>query len=249
MTRIAAVALSLLLAGSMFAQRGGGRAVGRGGYVASGPGNGFGQGNILHPSGISARPGGITNPTIRYPLGTLIPGRRDFHDRGWRGRGAAVIPVPIWGGFGWGPGYDAYVQQQQPVVVVPPQQPSPSVIINQHYTPQTANPVLREYSGDNTNLRVYEVPTAPREEGQPLARAMRPLDRTPQRVEADDKPTIYLIAQKDGTVRTAIGYWLKGGEVHYVTPRATVHHFPLAMLDAETTEQLNRERNVEWDLR
>ena len=37
----------------------------------------------------------------------------------------------------------------------------------------------------------------------------------------DQKPTIYLVALKDGTIRQAIGYWVRANVFHYVTPNSS----------------------------
>jgi hypothetical protein len=65
----------------------------------------------------------------------------------------------------------------------------------------------------------------------------------------DEKPTIYLIALKDGTLRQAIGYWTQGDTLHYVTPEASINHLSGDIVDVERSIELNRERNLDFDLR
>ena len=64
-----------------------------------------------------------------------------------------------------------------------------------------------------------------------------------------EKPTIYLIALKDGTLRQAIGYWTQGDTLHYVTPDSSVNHLSIGMVDRERSIELNAERKLEFDLK
>jgi hypothetical protein len=64
----------------------------------------------------------------------------------------------------------------------------------------------------------------------------------------DDKPNIYLIATRDGTVRQAIGYWVKGDVLHYVTPQAKIQEVRMAEVDRDTSVRLNEERKLDFDL-
>jgi hypothetical protein len=69
------------------------------------------------------------------------------------------------------------------------------------------------------------------------------------RPPADDRPTIFLIALKDSSVNSAIGYWIESGTLHYVTPQGSVNRVSLGMVDRELSEQLNNERKVEFTLK
>jgi hypothetical protein len=210
-------------------------------------------GNVLSPGGIyGGGPSHITNlgKTIAgRPIGGahLGAGRAGFG--GGRGRGGTLIvpyAVPL-GYVGGYDGYGGYYPQPEPVTIVVPQQPTPTVIINQSFSPQTANPVLRDYSNSELpesprgDVRVYEAPVAPRPEGQSLKKATR--------VAVDESATIYMIALKDETIRQAIGYWFEGDTLHYVTPGGTINRVSLDQVDREASERLNRERNVEFSLR
>jgi hypothetical protein len=276
MTRFAAVAgLALALAGSLLAQRGSvsSRGGGRGGVITHRPGPQYGYGTILNPGGVITNrqyghgnilfPSGVTHfpatGPVRLPeprLGSLIPNyppRRDHGGFPGRGRTVAIpyaVPVFVGGGYDYGYGY-APEQPAANVTVVIPQQPTPSVIINHNYTPDTARPVLKDYSnsdlpesaGRSPEVQIYTAPTPG------AAQEAKPAPSKPRAATPDDKPTIYLIALKDGTVRTAIGYWSEEGVLHYVTPQGTINRFSMEFLDTATTEQLNRERGLEWELK
>jgi hypothetical protein len=207
------------------------------------PAGAYRFGNILFPGGIAphqqshaGRLGGVIsgNP---YP-GIGVGGRPGFQGGNQRNR-TIVVPYayPVYYGDPYAYGYQG--QQTPNVTVVVPQQPAPSVIINHNYTPETAKPALRDYSNSDlpeSGVKVYE--GGSRKAAEPEA---------PRRV-ASDKPTIYLIALKDGTIRQAIGYWIEGMELNFVTPQSSINHVPLENVDRELSEQLNSERNLEFDL-
>jgi hypothetical protein len=65
----------------------------------------------------------------------------------------------------------------------------------------------------------------------------------------DEKATIYLIALKDGSLRQAIGYWVQGDTLHYVTPDASINRLSGDIVDVQRSTDLNRERNLDFDLR
>jgi hypothetical protein len=215
------------------------------------PAGAYRFGNILFPGGIAPHQqshagriggviGGFPQPGLHRGagVGSRFPNQRFPHQQG-RNR-TIVVPyaVPVYYGDPYGYGY----QQQEPnVTVVVPQQPAPSVVINHNYTPETANPVMRDYSESNlperSGVRVYEGSTR-----------KPPTEPETARSVASDKPTIYLIALTDSTIRQAIGYWIEGGTLRYVTPQSTISGVPLEDVDGRLSQQLNAERNLEFDL-
>jgi hypothetical protein len=211
-------------------------------------------GNILFPGGtpshaqaLGAAVAGVPYPGIGY--GGVGSGG---HGRGGRGGGrnrTIVIPyaVPVWSG-----GYNGYLPQEpeQPsVTVVMPQQPTPSVIINNHYASDGKPISTTVESASDRSLKVYE--GTPREAPAATAPTATAPAVTPVPAGSlvrDDKPNIYMIALKDGTVRQAIGYWTKDGALHYVTPQATISHIGLEMVDRSATGRLNADRKLDWEL-
>jgi hypothetical protein len=186
------------------------------------------------PPYVGVAPGGRPG----FPSGPRYPQRNQ----------TVVVPyaVPVYYGDPYGYGYG---QQQTPnVTVVMPQQPAPSVVINQHYTPETAAPAMREYSSgelpeSGSGVRVYEAPKtnqAPKE--TTAARQVQ------ARTEASDKPTIFLIALRDSTIRQAIGYWIEDDTLQFVTPQGKITHITMDQLDRQLSQQLNSERNLDFDL-
>lgn len=196
---------------------------------------GQGFGNVVFPgTGIPQPAGHIPNlsSTIRgvYPA---QPGRP--HSR----PSAVVVPVPVYVGGGYGYGYAPYQQQESPsITVVNAPQPSPTVIINQNYVPDRAQPVMHEYPG-SSELNAYQAPVPSHPE--PV--------KQPARNSDDDSPTVYLIALKDGTVYSAYAYWLEADTLHYITTKHSHNRASLPLVDETLSLQLNRERSVEFKLK
>jgi hypothetical protein len=146
--------------------------------------------------------------------------------------------------YGGGYGYDPYYgQQQQPnVTVVVPQQPAPTVIINQTFGGgELTKQEVASSDEERGGFKVYEAPKGPTmPEGQPVAK---------RSYVRDDKPNIYLIALKDSKVKEAIGYWVEGGTtLAYVTPDAAIERVALDLVDRDGSAQLNAQRNLEFHL-
>jgi len=64
----------------------------------------------------------------------------------------------------------------------------------------------------------------------------------------DDEPTLYLIAFKDHTIVQALGYWMEGGALHYVSVEHTLNQVSLDLLDRDLSQRLNDERGVQFKL-
>lgn len=209
---------------------------------------GQGFGSVVFPgTGLPQSSGHIPNlsSTIRgvYPGGPQHGGVGAGPGRPHSRPTSIVVPVPVYvGGYGYGYGGGYYDQQQQPqpnitVVNAPPQ--VPSVIINQGYVPDRAQPVMHDYTGSN-ELNSYQAPVPSHPE---------PVRSAPARNDNDDSPTVYLIALKDGTVYSAYAYWLEGDTLHYITTKHSHNKASLTLVDEPLSLQLNRERSVEFKLK
>jgi hypothetical protein len=203
-------------------------------------------GNILFPGGTpSSHPialGGTVSGSIPYT--GVRPG-------GGFGRNRTVVvpyAIPVFaGGYGYGYGYAPQPVQQPNLTLVMPQQPTPTVIINNHYPAGAESPrtsVSVEEPSEQSGVKVYEATPRRTETAQS---SPEPARGTGAYVR-DDKPNIYLIALKDGTVRQAIGYWVKADLLHYVTPQAKIQEVAMAEVDRENSVRLNAERKLEFDL-
>lgn len=158
----------------------------------------------------------------------------------WSPRGARTVAIP-WG-MPIATGYYPTVPEYVPVPVQQQVQPAPAVIINQYYSPEQVRPELKEYA-DLPEARTHS--SAPRPTPKPAA---EPAPASPEHTVDSSKPTITLLAFKDSTVVAAIAYWEQAGEIHYVTNNFSKKIVPVASLDKALSEQLNKERKVEFKL-
>ncbi|MFN0106424.1 MAG: hypothetical protein ACKV2U_30580 [Bryobacteraceae bacterium] len=258
---------AVLLAGLVLAQRGPARG---GSSVVGGlatPAHGFGS--IMFPGGLprnSFPAAPVISPRIDTSFGRglgapygrggagygSLGGANGFGSRGgYRGGGGVVYaPYPIYmgGGYdGYGYGYGGYypepqqpVLQQQPLYM--PQQ-APTVIINQNFQPDRVSPQVRDYS--NADL---PAPTTRNDSG---VSTISPAEPAPQRASRreEDKPTIYLVALKDGTILPALSTWVEGDTLNYITRDSNHNRVSLDRVDKDFSIRLNAERGLEIRLR
>jgi hypothetical protein len=215
---------------------------------ATGPiGHGFG--NVVFPAT------GIPNSLYSHPttfaqrLSATVSGYPGYGiggrglNRGRYGPQAGAYAIPVFvGGYGYDYGYAA--QQPAPnitIVNAPPTQPS--VIINQGYQPDQVRPAMRDYTSENLP-----------EPGAPVQSYQAPIPSNPEgrrgqvRSVDDDKPTIYLVALQDGTVRSALAYWVEGDTVHYISTKYVKSTLPVNSVDVMVSEQLNSERGIDFHI-
>ena len=210
-----------------------------GGFRNYGSPSGFG--NILYP-GVGTAPSiGFQSPSFAHRLGQNVAGLPVFPNvqrhPGGHGRGMpVVVPYPVYVGGGYGYGYGYNDPTPNVTFVQPMPQPAPQIIINHHYTPESARPVVRDYTQTplpETGMRTYEAPGRP-----PMER--KSID--------DEKPTIYLVALKDGTIYPAVAYWADGNTLNYVTLQGSHNRVTFDLVDRELSLRINAERSVEFNL-
>ena len=220
--------LTLLVATAAFGQYRTGSAPRSYGYSAAG------FGSVMFPGGAPGHApavGNITDTSFGGRLGANVRGVAPGGGRqaGGRQQGRPIlVPYPVFAG----PGYYGY-QEPQPVYVQTPmpvqQQQPPVVIINQNYKPDTINPQLRDYSNADLpepTLRVYE--------------------NKPKRTIEDEKPTIYLIAMKEGSIMPALAFWVEGDTLNYITRESSHNRISLDRIDRDFSIKLNQERGLEF---
>jgi len=210
-----------------------------------------GYGSILYPAtghAPTTPPGGFTGPYFNFsgqrPVSAApVAAAHPQHRR------TVVVPYPVYygGGYGYGPGngYDpssgyanGYGDQAPPAVNG---NAAPSVVINQNFVPPQANPSVRDYdSGDTADqqsgLKMYQAPSP------------HPYGDGPQAASNDDHATIYLIAFKDHSIVQALGYWMEGSTLHYVSAEHSLNQASLDLIDRDLSQRLNSERGVEFKL-
>jgi hypothetical protein len=137
------------------------------------------------------------------------------------------VAVPVYGGYGYGYAPD-YVDDSggQPA----PAQSAPTVIINQNFVPDRANPVVRDVP-ETPDSESYQAPGPPAVEPTP-----------------SDEPTIYLIAFRDHSIVPALAYWTEGNLLKYVNMDHGLNQATLDLVDRDMSRLLNQQRNVEFRL-
>jgi len=213
-----------------------------------------GWGNVNYP-GTGHPPGVSPNPNATFPgrLNATVQGRiyggvpaiapRASHPAHGR---SVIVPYPVYiGGYGYvdsyGYGPNAYpAPTPDPNAVMGPNG-APSVIINQNFAPPMANPVMREYSAgpgdqpDNSGMQSYQTPPSHPYADQSAA-------------AQSEQATIYLLAFKDHTIVPALGYWLDGNTLHYVSVEHSLNQASIDLIDRDLSQRLNDERGVEFRL-
>ena len=192
---------------------------------------------LVGPGNFPARVGGVNRPILGSPFAV----GHGQHQR------SAIVPYPVFYGGAGGYGYDpsaygpGYADQAPPVINTGS---VPAVVINQSFIPQQANPQVREYNSNDSapdqqsGMRLYQTPSHPYADVADAAR----------RQPADDQPTIYLIAFKDHSIVQALGYWMEGATLHYVSAEHSLNQASIDLIDRDLSQRLNDERGLEFRL-
>jgi len=212
-----------------------------------------GFGSILYPGTGHA-------PTATPPIGQFAnagfsrgfasPGRASHPQHG----STVIVPYPVYYGgyYGYGSGYyggdpsaAGYSNGYAPDDGSQGGPGLPSVVINQNFVPPQANPQVRDYSGDQSQqpqdqsgLKLYQAPPS-----HPYADAA-----AAQRASSGDQATIYLIALRDHTIVQALGYWMEGSTLHYVSAEHTLNQLSIDLVDRDLSQRLNDERGLDFRL-
>ena len=220
------------------------------GLIAQSP-TGFGR--LSNPSGIPPSQAGagfgrLIYPGTGGPPAVRRPASGAFRpvappNVGHRHDGAIIVPYPVFYG-GYYSGYDAppaptqydngydggygYGQQQQP---------SPVVIINQNFRPDTPQPVLHDYT---------DTPLPPAYGGQNQPQSQTQTQDQPP--GGDSQSIIFLIAMRDHTIYPAVAYWVENATLNYITPQGVRNQVSLDLVDRDFSKQLNKERNLDFAL-
>jgi hypothetical protein len=231
------IAVVLLMAGSTaWAQRVGsatgfGRIANPGGAVTTTGGAGFGR--IIYPG--TGAPAAVRSQTGNAVFTAVPPPvNHGIHAT------PLLVPYPVF----YGGGYYNYDAPPAQMAAYPqygdPNQSSPVVIINQYFRPETANPVLHDY----TDVPLPEG-VSRGADGQPTGAAPRATQRD---TSQDNQPIMFLIAMKDHTIYPALAYWVEGDTLNYITTQGTKNSASLDAVDRPFSQQLNKERKVDFGL-
>ncbi len=136
---------------------------------------------------------------------------------------AVIVPVPVY----YGPyTYNDYAQEPAPY-----EDPS-----------QFAAPAQAPVTIINPSYRADQLAPAPNREIAPVQ------TQQPQTYQPDAPATIYLIAMTNGTILSAVGYWVDGDTLNYITAEGDQNRVSLALVDREFSKKLNDDRQVEFKL-
>jgi hypothetical protein len=236
--------LFLSLSGAVFGQSHQGQTWSLGGF-----------GSILYPGTGHA-------PTATPPVGQFVAARGGGYSRGFatpsranhpQHSGTVIVPYPVYyggyygGAYGYDPSAAGYAPGYGPGSADDGSQASgpgvPSVVINQNFVPPQGNPQVRDYTGDQpppqdqSGLKLYQAPPS-----HPYA------DAQAQRAVNNGQPTIYLIAFRDHTIVQALGYWMEGSTLHYVSAEQTLNQVSIDLVDRDLSQRLNDERGLDFRL-
>ena len=227
---------------------------------------GFGFGSALFPGGSTSFGSSYVSPiystqaplnnTFASTLGRVVGGVSPTSgfiggNNRPRGRGG-IYPVPVFVGGGYGYGYGNGYDSPQ-VTIINAQPAVPSVIINQGYEPDApARPVMRVYGGGatNTGVSTIQIPSPSYPEGNPIQAGSIGFGNTASAPNAaSEEPNVYMIALRDGTIYASYAYWTERDMLHYITPGHAHNQVSMDRVDLTLTRRLNRERNLDFNLR
>ncbi len=166
----------------------------------------------------------ITTPGFGHNLSGIVSGFRPYTGAPF-GRRVVGPFLPVYVPVAY-PVFAGGISEQPPVsvVIVNPPPPQP-VVIHQNFGGESEAGRQESPGG----VTVYQAPSA-------FGTTQEP------------RPTVYLIAFKDGSIYSALASWVEGDTLVYVTTQGRLNKASLALVDRELTEKLNRERGVELRL-
>ncbi len=226
------IGILLLFVSAAFAQRGGSRGGGGGGFRGGGGGgfrggSSFSRGGGFGGSGFTRGFGGSGFNRGGFNRGFV--GSRFGRGFGFRGSSRFAFGFGFGLGYpyyGWGyPGYYGYNDYYP---------------YSYYYPPAYTYGYPSYYdSGPVVVNQNYGTPDPP----PPPARIR---EYAPS--QEPGREPLYLIAFTDHRITAAVAYWVEGDTLHYVTREHEHKQVPLDGVDRSFSEQLNRDRRVEFHL-
>jgi hypothetical protein len=189
---------------------------------------GAGFGRMIYPG--TGAPVVARDPRVPGSPLIALPPRVAHGSHGFQN----AVPYPVFYGGGY---YDydtppapttGYSQSDYQVPGYEQMTQPPVVIINQYFKPDSANPVVREYSN---------LPPPPPPQGN-----------NEQAANTGDQQVMFLIAMKDHTIYPAIAYWVEGDTLNYITVQGAKNSVSMGLVDRDFSTQINKERKVEFGL-
>jgi hypothetical protein len=194
----------------------------------------FGQRTLL-PGGYGRAPyrGPVATPPnapgMKAPAFPRTPERQ--HPAGNRNTPAVVI-VPF-ATYGYPDPGAQEVAPSQPagLPAVAPPDVAPPMPAYESSPPPQGIPRMAPYNPDEDTQTCLDARAAP-----------------PPVIVREVRPTIYLIALKSHTIVQALGYWVEGGTLHYISSTFGLNQVSLSLVDREFSQRLNDERGLEFKL-
>src|SRR5262249_56399354 len=96
-----------------------------------------------------------------------------------------------------------------------------------NFVPPQAAPQLRDYAPreakqEQSNMRLYQTPPT-----HPYADTQAASAPPARAANTEPQPTLYLIAFKDHSIVQALGYWMEGSTLHYVSSEHSLNQASL----------------------
>ncbi|MEO8051214.1 MAG: hypothetical protein ABI833_12430 [Acidobacteriota bacterium] len=220
--------------------RGGGFSGGRGGSV----GGGFRGGST---GGFRGGSSGFRGGSSGFRGGSS--GFRGGYRGGYRG-GHYGGYAPYWGsslylGLGGYPYYPSYGYGYDPYAYSYSYDP---YAYSGGYT--SAPPPQQDYGYQQSYPQQGQDQAAPPPQQQPQYQQQYPppAQTEPQSANEDNEPQFYLIAFSDHTIQAATAYKVEGDQLYWQDRENKEHHAPLSKIDIPFSQQINRDRNVDFQI-
>jgi len=207
--------------------------------VGTTAGTNAGYGNVVFPGGRPSITTPFTQTNTIFPraFGNFGAAHQGFNGSVRRNAGTGAIyyvPYPVYTSGYYGGFYNGYVDPS--VAGGVPQQPQNITIIYppaQQPVPMMIGPAAQTQPPPNASIREYMPP-----------------DQTaaPDTTATQIQPDYYLLAFKDHSIYSAVGYWVDGDTLHYITTGNVHNQVSLSLVDRDLTMQLNKGRGVAVNL-
>ena len=175
-------------------------------------------------------------------------GRGYWHGGRWYGGTGLYLGFggyPYYGYYGYpyyGYGYDPYYYGVDPYAYDGAYSTTPPPQQNYGYDqyPQQGQP----YPQQNNNPQGYP----PQGQGQVGPPPGAPQQTQPQAANDGAPGQYYLIAFTDHTIQAANAYKVEGDQIYWQDRDNREHHAPLSKVDVAFSQQINRDRNVDFQI-
>jgi len=156
---------------------------------------------------------------------------------GYRGAPATTYFYPVYiSGFDY-----PYSNQAAPDVEAGPApqsqaQAAPPIVINQYFGSDSARPVVTDYGRTAAKFLL------------PIPGPHLPGPSNPPAEYSASEQVVFFIALKNGSVYSAVAYWVDGEMLNYITPQGKRNQMSIDLVDRDLSVKLNEGRQVDFHL-